>query len=229
MTFNSRMRNLAITGMAVGMLAGCATTQAPATAARPAATQTAAAQRPQTPTERCQREQRTRVQNCIIESIVTTCRESNALNEDAFYSCVSDGLVAPQTLTANPTKQYSITVSFGDEILSMRTGRAVVMDAARLEVAQIDERGVAMVYEIERIVTAVPAERTRVDLATVRFNFDGTSEGDMFKLRGLPVWNLRVESADGGRARVSFEANDPAVLVRPDDAASTAAPAQKKK
>jgi|WetSurMetagenome_2_1015567.scaffolds.fasta_scaffold68550_4 hypothetical protein len=228
MTFNTRMRNLAITGMVVGALAGCATTQAPATAARPAATQTAAAQRPQTPTERCLREQRTRVQNCIIESIVTTCRESNAFSEDAFYSCVSDGLVTPQTLTANPTKQYSITVSFGDEILSIRTGRAVAMDAARLEVAQIDERGVAMVYEIERIATAAPTERTRVELATVRFNFDGTSEGDLFKLRGLPVWNLRVESADGGRARVSFETTDPGVLVRPADAAP-AAPAQKKK
>jgi len=227
MTFHSRMRNIAFTGMVVGALSGCATTQTAVTAAVPAPAQAAAPQRQLTPTERCQREQRSRVQNCLIEHIAASCRDSNPGNEDAFYSCVSEGLVIPQTLTASPTRQYSITVSYGDEAVSTRVGTATAMDVARLEVAQIDERGVAMIYEIERITTAVPTERTRVDLATVRFNFDGTTEGDMFKLRGLQVWNFRTESTGDGRARVSFETNDPAALVRPADAA--AAPAQKKK
>lgn len=227
MTLKSRMRNLAFTGMVAGALYGCATTQAVAPPARPEAASATAQERQLTPAERCQREQRSRLQNCIIEHIATTCREDNALNEEAFYQCVSENLVIPRPETPGPARQYGMTVSYGDEIASMRVGRAAVMDVARLEAGAIDERGVMFTYEIERVSAAAPAEKTQVLLATVRFNFDGTSEGEAWKLRDFPVWNLRVESNGDGRARVSFETNDPAVLVRPADGA--AAPAQKKK
>ncbi len=231
MTIRTRMRNLAFAGIMAGALsAGCATTQGASIAAAPAPAQASAAHpRQETPAERCQRTQRTRMQNCLIESIVATCRESNSFNEDAFYSCVSENLVVPQSLEARPAKQYSVTVSAGDEVLSTRTGRAVAMDVARLEASQIDQRGVAFTYEIERITLAAPTERTGVDSATVRYNFDGTYEGEAFKLQGLAVWNLRVEGSGTGQARVSFESNDPALLVRPADAAAGAAPAQKRK
>jgi len=220
MTLRTTARNLAFSGMAAGALYGCATTQATTQAARPAASASAAPARVETPTERCQRTQRTRVQNCIIESIATSCQESNAGNEDGFYSCISERLVIPHPETPGEARQYSVTVSFGDEVMSVRAGRAVVMEVGRLEVAQIDERGVAFVYETERIATAAPAERTQVVLVTVRYNFDGTTEGETSQLSGLPVWGLRVQANGDGRATASFETNDPAVLVRPSAPAS---------
>ncbi len=214
------MRNLTFSAMVTGALYGCATTSANTQPARPINPQAAAPARVETPTERCQRTQRTRVQNCIIESISTTCREGNPDNEDNFYSCISENLVIPRPETPGGSRQYSFTVSFGEEVMSVRTGRAVVMEVGRLEVAQIDERGVAFVYETERIATAAPTERTQVALVTVRYNFDGTSEGETFKLGGLPVWNLRVQSSGDGRATASFETNDPAVLARTANQAS---------
>ncbi len=227
MMLRSRMRNLAFSGMVVGALYGCATTQATAPPARPSAPQAAAPQRVETPSERCVRENRARVQNCIIESIVTSCRESSQGNEDNFYSCVSERLVIPQPETAGAATQYSVTVSAGDEVLSTRVGRAVVMDVARLEASQIDGRGVAFIYEVERLATAAPTERTRVESVTVRFNFDATTEGETFRLQGLPVWNLRVQASGSGQAQVSFETNDPAVLVRGAAAPTTAITSEK--
>lgn len=216
MSFRNTVRNLAYSGMVVGAMYGCATTQTNTQPARPAASSSSAAPaRAETPTERCQRTQRTRVQNCIIESIATSCRESNQGNEDGFYSCVSEGLVIPRPENPGDARQYSVTASVGDEVMSVRAGRAVVMETGRLEVSQIDERGVAFLYETERIATAAPTQRTAVVSVTVRFNFDGTEEGETFALSsGLTMWNLRVQAADGGRAAVSFDSNDPALLVK---------------
>ncbi len=226
MTFNGRLRNLAYGAAVIGALSGCATVQRGDPAPRPRAAAEAPAQpaRELTPTERCQRERRTRVQDCIIESIATTCREGNQGNDEGFYSCISDNLV--QNTAERAPRQASLVVSYGDEVLSTRVGGPAMIATARLEVAQVDERGVALLYEIERVEPAAYAERTRMNQVTVRYNFDGSSEGNTFMLDDLPIWNFRVSANGDGRARVSFETADPRILVRPADAEQ---PAQKKK
>lgn len=211
MTFRNAARILVFSAA----LAGCASTQEaavaplPRTQPRPAA----APARVETPTERCQRERRSRVQECIVEGIVTSCRERNESNEDGFYSCVSEGLAAP----ASSERSVTVTVSQGDEVLSLRAGAFTVMDLVRLDATTIDQQGVEFTFSIDRIAVAEPANRTPVEQAAIRINYDGTSSGDLFKLRTLDLWNLRVEAAGSGSARVLFQTADPRILVRPSE------------
>ncbi len=221
MTFNSRMRVLAFSGMAAGAAAiahsGCASTQATGPAAAPTASVSASARAApaETQTQRCQREWRTRVQDCIIEGVVSGCRATDSTLGDAFYSCVSDGLSVPLPDTPPAPRQVSVTVTAGDEVFSLRSGGPVVMDVVRLETGSVDVNGASFTYTIERIATAAPAQRTPVDQAAVRFNFDGTTTGDVWKLRTLPVWNLRVQTVSADRASVSFETNDQTLVAKP--------------
>jgi len=197
-----RMRTLAFAGLLAA--SGCATTQTAGTVPAPSASASAsAAQRQETPAQRCQRERRSRVQECIIESIATGCREGNAGNEDGFHSCVSQGLAQPNDIAA--VRQISVTVSQGDDALSMRSGESTIMDIVRLEASKIDVSGVVFTFSIERLATAAPEQRAEVLSADVRMNYDGTTSGGWSRLRVLNLWNLRVQAADSGRAAVSFE------------------------
>lgn len=218
------MRTLAFAGMLA--FSGCATTQTAPTA-RPSqpARGIAPAQSQETPAQRCQRERRSRVQECIIEGISASCRESSGGDEERLYSCLSEGLAQPNDVGA--ARQVTVTVSQGDDVLSMRSGEFVIMDVVRLEAAAIDRAGVGFNYSIERLATAAPEQRARVELASVRMNFDGTRSGDWFRLEVLSLWNLRVEAASSGQARVSFETNDPRILPGQGDSGA-AAPEKKK-
>ncbi len=210
----SRHRTLAYAGILAAGLTACAGTQ---TATRPTVPEPAgreAQRRDETPQQRCQRERRSRVQECIIEAIATSCRERNQGNEDGFYSCVSENL---PTAVSGPARQVSVTVSQGDEVLSMRSGGPVVMDVVALEAASISQTGIQLTFRIERLATAQPEQRTQVDQSSITLNYDGTSSGDAFKLRVIPIWNLRAQAASGG-AQVSFETSDPRVTTRPSEA-----------
>jgi hypothetical protein len=220
MTFNRTFRKLALGAAVVGALSGCAGAQRGDIMPKPSQTRPESRPEPAlSPVEKCKAGRKARVQDCIIETIVGGCKEGSAGDDDKFYSCVSDGL---KTEDGPVQRQVSVTVSAGDEVLSMRVGGPVVMEVAWLEVAAIDERGIRLTFQSERLATAEPSERTPVANASARYNYDGTEEGDAWKFNGLPAWNLQVSSAARGRAVVSFETDEPGLLVRNEGAASQA-------
>ena len=211
----SSLRNLAIAGI---FMAGCA---GPQQAVRPA-------QRVEPPggrtvelaTQTCPRQRSSRIQECMFEGIAQTCRERSGTNQDAYYACVGEGLRQP--VTPEPV-QLSITVGQGEEVFSFRTGGPAIYQFAKLDVVAVDSTGVDFNFVVSRVETAAPTEPMVLDQTQVRMNFDGTRTGQWMHLDFTELWNFRAESAGDGRARVSFQTDNPAIVVRTSGGAQPAA------
>lgn len=115
---------------------------------------------------------------------------------------------------------YSGLVSQNTEILSLVSSERV-MDTqlfpatnAQVRVRTIDDAGVEFAVGLD-----APADGTAPD-STFRVNYDGTRSGNQRILTALGFDNFRVERADGGQARVSFDYSD---QPAPSRAASTGA------
>jgi hypothetical protein len=170
----------------------------------------------ETPVQRCQRERRTRVQDCIIESIVTQCRTRRAGDEPAVQACVDEGL--RQSLVYGETRSSTVTVGQGDELFSFRVGNSAMMDVGRLEASAVDQSGVTFVFNIERFAPTVPAEKIQITNDQVRLNFDGSRSGGWDRVAITEVRVLSAAAAGDGRATVTVETEDPRVLLRPSGA-----------
>ena len=203
----STFRNIALAGVLAA--SGCAGTQAavrPTERHEPPRGRTA-----ELATQTCPRQRTSRIQECMIEGIAGTCRSSSGTNLDAFYACVGEGL--RQSVTPEAV-QLSITVGPGEEVFSYRTGGPTMYQIAKLDAIAVDANGVEFNFVVERIETAAPTEVSVLDQTTVRANFDGTRTGEWMHLNFTEIWNFRVESAGSGRARVSFQTDNPAMIVR---------------
>lgn len=235
MMINRTVRRLVFGSALIGAISfsGCATTQTVSMESKTSSTPITNATPVETPVQKCQKTWRTKVYDCIIEKVVSSCRERNQSSEDEFYSCISKDLMVPQAQMPSEKRQMSVAVTAGDEVFSMISGGPVVVDVARLEATTVDVNGVTFTFTIERIATAAPNERKEVQQTNVRFNFNGTTTGDVWKLMILPIWNFRVQTVASDRATVSFETNEPTVLVRPvtlaEGQAQTETADQKKK
>ncbi|MEW6723137.1 MAG: hypothetical protein AB1324_07775 [Candidatus Micrarchaeota archaeon] len=222
MSFHSKARALAFAGMIA--VSGCATTTqqvsggstAPPTQLR----------EPETPAQRCARERQTGLQACLIEGLATTCRERSRGNDEGFMSCMTESL-RPQSVERTE-RQFSVTVSAGQEVFSMRAGSPAMMDIFRMDAAVIDQNGVEFSFIRERLSVSAPTQLTPLEQLILRMNFDGSKTGDWVRMGFIEVWNMRVQQADGGRATVSFSSDEPALFVR-TSASSATEGAQKKK
>ncbi len=205
---NSKLRTLAFAGI---MMAGCAGVQQ--NAARPAGSSDPLAHvnPAETPLQKCQREKRSGVQNCMVEAISRQCTTSSNGNEDTFYSCAANGLRTPD---AAENRQAKVTVSQGDEVFGIRNATGSVVDVARLDATTIDSSGVGFTFTIERIPTSQPSAVTPVSSASMRMNFDGSRSGNWDMVSVVEVTIKTVESAPGGKASVTFETANPRVYSR---------------
>jgi hypothetical protein len=166
-------------------------------------------------TESCLR-QTARIQECMIEGIARRCGERS---EEAMLSCMAEGLSQP----SEPAhREISITVAQGEEVFSMRAGGPAVFQIAKLDAGAVDQSGIEFTYSVDRVFASNPTEHTSIDNVQLRMNFDGTRTGDWTIPGTTEIWNFRVQSGEGGRARVSFETDDPRITVR--GTTSTAAP-----
>ncbi len=206
MASHSRIGALALTGF----LAGCAAAQQGPTArpvsADPLANMTATV----SPEGAC-RQRRTRVQNCLVEAISTSCRSGSQSDDDRFYSCMAGGLAVPAT---SENHQYRVTVGAGEEAFSFRSQGNTVIDVGRLEATAVDGSGVAFVFEIERLALFQPQTRQAVEHQELRMNFDGSKSGAWDMVAVTEVYHMAVEQAGSGRAAVTFETANPRVVVR---------------
>ncbi|MFN7991471.1 MAG: hypothetical protein U0R44_04915 [Candidatus Micrarchaeia archaeon] len=206
MTLNSRMRNLAFAGALA--TTACAGTQHPTADPQRIRMQPTVAANP---LQDCLG-RRSRRQECMIEGIAAQCTGRASGNQDAFVSCMGQGLAISETPAA---RTASVTVSAGDEVLSMRVGAFTIMDVYRLDVSAVDQNGIAFTFDIERLSTSAPTERTQVSHSELRMNFDGTKTGPWAVVSDvIEAWNFRVEAVDATHARVRFETDDPRLLVR---------------
>src|SRR4030095_972520 len=202
MTFRSNFRNLAL----ATALSGCAaaTQQQQWTAVPSIGMQ----RREETVQQRCARERTTRVQECIIEGIVTQCRTRDAAG---VQPCVDEGL--SQSTTFENLRSLTATVSAGQEVFSMRVGNSTMMQVMRLDATTIDSSGVAFSFDIDRF-SPLGGDKNAVTHEELRVNFDGVRSGNWTRFGITEVRVVAVEAAGAGGARVTLETEDPRVTVR---------------
>ena len=209
MSFGSKFRALALSGM---LVSGCAGVQQagnvrPAGTADPLGTMAPS----ENPLQRCQRDRRSGVQNCMVETISRQCTAANQGNEDGFYSCVANGLRTPDSAE---NRQVRVTVSQGDEVFGLRNATGTVTDVARLDASAIDANGVSLTFTIERIATSQPTVVMPVSHASMRMNFDGSRSGQWDMVSVSEVYVRAAESAPDGKATITFETANPRVFAR---------------
>lgn len=194
---NSRIRALAVAGIILG---GCAETQINHPPTAKPATQSNIEQKRPGVIENCS--QATRYQECIVEGIAKDCKERSGGNDDKFYTCITKGLALPER---REPMQFSVTVSSGEEVLSVRHGEGVAVNVARLEASSVDEKGVVFGFEIEIIPLYNTADKHVIEHSSIKYNFDGSKSGDTWKLNVLEIWNFSVRAVGMGKATVSFQ------------------------
>jgi hypothetical protein len=154
----------------------------------------------------------------MIEGLARVCRERSPGNEDGMLACMDEGLRQP---TAPAHREVSVTVAQGEEVFSMRVGGPAVFQIVKMDARTVDQSGVEFSYTVDRVFAASPSEHTSIENVQLRMNFDGTRTGDWTIPATTEIWNFRVQAGEGGSARVSFETDDPRIVVR---TSSTTAP-----
>ncbi|HSB46841.1 MAG TPA: hypothetical protein VLD37_02420 [Candidatus Bilamarchaeum sp.] len=201
----SKVRNLAFAGL-LGV-AGCAGT---AEVVRPHGPTRPEVRTPVLPTETCLR-QTTRLQECMIEGMAGVCRERTSGNEEGMLSCMREGLSQP---VAPAHRDISVTVAQGEEVFSMRVGGPAIFEIVKMEATAVDAAGVGFTFTVDRVLTATVTQHATLETAQMRMNFDGTRTGDWSAAAFTELWHFQVQAGESGRARVSFETDNPAITVR---------------
>ena len=135
-------------------------------------------------------------QECLVEKARKDCQEDR--------KCVQEKVIKRFEFPGKE-ENYSITVKEGDEVFSLILGNDDYALLVSVDVKKIDENGVAFNYnqkETRGFLGVKP-----VETAEFRVNFDGNTDGDIWKLEPLEIWNLKVEKANGG-VTVSFSTAD---------------------
>jgi hypothetical protein len=155
----------------------------------------------------------------MIEGLAGVCRERSSGNEDGMLSCMQEGLRQP---TAPAHRDVTVTVAQGEEVFSMRVGGPVVFEIVKMDARTVDQAGVEFNFTVDRVFTATVAQHATLESAQLRMNFDGTRAGDWSAASFTELWNFRVQAGESGRARVSFETDDPRITVRTSSTSTTA-------
>jgi hypothetical protein len=193
--------------LAGALLTGCAarqTPQPPEPAPAPAARQ----EEPQeSPREACL-SRRARIQECLIESAMTSC----AGPREDRTACIHEALEQEMEFPGEQ-RDLSVTVRNGDEVLSMNVGEFVLISIVKVNAVSVDGTGVDFRYSHTQSETDNLDEMRELVNFTFRVNFDGTKSGDIQNLNGLEIWNFRVSQTPGG-AQVNFSTMDNRITVR---------------
>ena len=142
-----------------------------------------------------------RNQDCLVEKARKDCKEEKA--------CVQKKLVKRFEFPGEE-QDYSITVKEGDEVLSLVVGNDDYALLVSVDVEKIDENGVAFNYnqkEARGFVGIKPVETVEF-----RVNFDGSTEGEIWKLEPLEIWGLKVKK-EGDAATITFSTADNRIVV----------------
>ena len=139
---------------------------------------------------------------CLVETAKKDCKDDG---------CVNEKLAKEFEFPGKETK-YSMTVAKGDEVLSLIIGDSDYAMVLRIEVAEIDDKGVQLKFTNHEVREFDLKKGKAVDEISFRVNFDGTTEGEVGKINPLEIWGLAVEKAEGG-AKVSFSTKDKRIVA----------------
>jgi len=194
-------RNLAFLG--VMAVSGCAT-QPNAVVSAPPKAET------QISVEDACKGRRNNRQDCLIEGVAREC-VGKTNDQAGFMACVSGRLATDISTTEQ--KDMSVVVGVGDEVFSVRYGSSLLFHVARMEVNAITNKGAEFMFVVEQIPLPDIKERTQLDQETISFAFDARSPGNAKLLKQAGVFDITVKAEGAGKVRVSFNTDNPTVLV----------------
>jgi hypothetical protein len=207
---NSRL--LATAALTGALLIGCAGKQATQSTVPVAPPKPKVAELAESPRDRCLRS-RTGIQECLIENVLTACKDKG---EEERAGCMDEqkGEMGLEKFEfPGETRNLSVVVRGGDEVLSLTVGEFVLVSIAKIEAVSVDESGVDFRYSHLQSETDSLEDMNVLVQASFRVNFDGSTSGDIHAISGLEIWNLSVERVAGG-TRVSFSTADNRITVR---------------
>lgn len=146
---------------------------------------------------------------------VSPCKDQACLVERARKDCKNDQCMDEKLIQEfefpGEERSYSISVKEGEEVFSLVVGDSSLAMLTTVTVKKIDEKGVGFGYTQKQTI-GFDLSRAKTDGAEFRVNFDGSTNGEIWKIEPLEIWGLTVEKSDKG-ATVSFSTSDNRIAI----------------
>jgi hypothetical protein len=152
---------------------------------------------------------RNKLQDCLIEGVARGCVKKTD-DQTGFMACVSERLSTDISTTEQ--KDMNVVVGVGDEVFSVRYGNSLLFHVARMEASAITDKGAEFKFSVERIPLPAIREKTQMEQEPLAFTFDNDPVNAKL-LKQAGVFDVTVKTAGTGKVRVSFNTDNPTILV----------------
>jgi hypothetical protein len=194
------IRNLAFSGIIA--ISGCAAQTSAVVSTQPKADTAISVE------DTC-KGRRNKLQDCLIEGVTRECVKKTD-DQTGFMACISERLATGISTTEQ--KDMSVVVGVGDEVFSVRYGNSLLFHVARMEASAITDKGAEFKFSVERIPLPSIKEKAQLEQEPLTFTFENDPMNAKL-LKQAGVFDITVKTAGTGKVRVSFNTDNPTILV----------------